>query len=89
MKILEVPISRYRHRHSVGKRMQDYANTILGWSKERCDEMFVLGCIHDIGYELDEDAFDHDNVLADVLGKLGEFQCNLRNLKNMYKISDI
>lgn len=78
MKILEVPISRYRHCHSVGKRMQDYASTVLGWPKERCDEMFVLGCIHDIGYELDGDAFDHDNVLADILGESYKFNKEVR-----------
>lgn len=60
----EFPLSRYRHCYSVGKRMYTYAKEKLHWDEAHCIEMFVLGNIHDIGYELDPDPFRHDEALA-------------------------
>lgn len=61
------PMNRYKHCYGVGKRMYAYAKYNLHWSEKRCCEMFVLGNLHDIGYELDPDAFEHDWILASVL----------------------
>lgn len=61
------PLNRYKHCYGVGKRMYAYAKYNLHWDERRCCEMFVLGNLHDIGYELDPDAFDHDWVLANIL----------------------
>lgn len=71
----DFPLSRYRHCYSVGKKMYYYAKNVLKWREELCNEMFVLGNLHDIGYELNPDAFKHDEVLADTL-------------RNKYKYSD-
>ncbi len=67
LKLQNFPENRYRHCYGVGKRMYAYAKYNLGWCDKECCEMFVLGNLHDIGYELDPDAFDHDWVLASVL----------------------
>ena len=64
-KLENFPISRYKHCYSVGKRM--YICKKLGYNEDFCGDMFVLGNIHDIGYELDGNAFRHDEVLADCL----------------------
>ena len=64
----DFPLSRYRHCYSVGKKMYIYAKEKLGWSEEKCQEMFVLGNLHDIGYELDKDAFGHDSIMANIMG---------------------
>ncbi len=66
-KLIKFPQNRYRHCYSVGKKMYAYAKYNLGWNEKLCCEMFVLGNLHDIGYELDPDAFDHDWILAAVL----------------------
>lgn len=72
-KLTNFPQNRYRHCYSVGKRMYAYAKYNLGWNEKLCCEMFVLGNLHDIGYELDPDAFDHDWVLAAVLNNGYEY----------------
>ena len=61
------PLSRYRHCYSVGKKMYKYAKEVLCWNEKLCQEMFVLGNLHDIGYEIDSDSFGHDEVLANIL----------------------
>lgn len=67
MKEIPFPENRYRHCYGVGRRMYEYARDVLHWNEKRCGEMFVLGNLHDIGYELDPDAFGHDLVLANIL----------------------
>ena len=64
---LQFPESRYKHCHSVGKKMYAYAREVLGWSEAKCQEMFVLGCIHDVGYELYPTMDGHSSVLAHTL----------------------
>ena len=63
----DFPLSRYKHCHSVGRKMYDYAKRILHLDEATCREMFVLGAIHDIGYELSSDAFEHDTAMATAL----------------------
>ncbi|MBQ8234247.1 MAG: hypothetical protein IJZ36_01525, partial [Bacilli bacterium] len=63
IKLENFPTSRYKHCYSVGKRMYTQAKK-MGYTEDFCRDMFVLGNIHDIGYELDGDAFRHDEVLA-------------------------
>ena len=72
------PLSRYRHCYSVGKKMYAYAHNILGWSDKKSKEMFVLGNLHDIGYEMNPDSFLHDDALADVLDKKYKYSNEVR-----------
>lgn len=61
------PIGRYKHCYRVGKKMYDYALNNLHWSKEKAQEMFVLGNLHDIGYEFDGDSFRDGWILSERL----------------------
>lgn len=72
------PLNRYKHCYSVGKRMYAYAKYMLGWNEKKCCEMFVLGNLHDIGYELDPDCFDHDWILADILSYSFKYHNEIR-----------
>lgn len=65
------PESRYRHCHNVGLKMYSYAKNVLNKDETYCKDMFLLGCFHDIGYELDPDAFKHDEAMCSVLGHNG------------------
>ena len=67
IKLTSFPESRYKHCYSVGKKMYQYAKDMLKWDDKSCIEMFVLGNMHDIGYEMDDDCFGHDKVLADAI----------------------
>ena len=71
MRSIDFPESRYRHCYGVGKRMYEYAKNKLHWDERHCDEMFILGNLHDIGYEIDPDAFGHDIILAAILKENG------------------
>lgn len=61
------PESRYRHCHNVGLKMYSYAKNVLHKEELYCRDMFLLGCFHDIGYELDSDSFKHDEVMYESL----------------------
>lgn len=62
----EFPLNRYKHLYSVGLKMYSYARNVLGKGEVYASQMFMLGNLHDIGYFLDPDAFDHDWVLAHI-----------------------
>lgn len=66
-KLTNFPENRYKHCYSVGKKMYQYAKDVLKWDENTCVEMFVLGNLHDIGYEMNGNCFGHDKVLADAL----------------------
>lgn len=61
------PESRYRHCYDVGMKMYYYAKKVLNWPIKRCEEIFVLGNLHDIGYELDANAFGHEEKLYEIV----------------------
>lgn len=42
-----------------------------GWNKQKCEEMFVLGFLHDIGYEFAEQQCEHASVGGEMLKKQG------------------
>ena len=42
-----------------------------GWNKQKCEEMFVLGFLHDIGYEFAEQQCDHASVGGEMLKNQG------------------
>ena len=67
----DFPLSRFLHCHNVGLRMYSYAKNHWGWAEERCHDMYILGMMHDIGYELNPDAFEHDVAMAEALGHAG------------------
>lgn len=67
----DFPESRYRHCHNVGLRMAHYAKTKWHKDDEYCENMFVLGCLHDIGYTLNPNTPGHDIVMSDVLNRCG------------------
>lgn len=72
------PLNRYKHCYNVGKRMYAYAKYNLHWDEKHCCEMFVLGNLHDIGYELSSDAFGHDIVLSKVLNSSYRYYNEIR-----------
>ena len=65
------PLSRMLHCHNVGLRMYSYAKQRWGWPQDRCDDMYILGMMHDIGYELNPDPYEHDEAMAKALGHAG------------------
>ena len=62
--------NRLKHSASVAEFMYESA-TDKGWSTEKCQEMFILGYLHDIGYQFTEVQEEHNTVGGLILKSLG------------------
>lgn len=50
---------RLKHMLQVGRTVGALASELFGWPEEKCQEMFLLGYIHDIGYEFSTEQSEH------------------------------
>ncbi len=59
-----IKISNERLLHSIGvaRLMEEISKNIYQWDEEKCQEMFVLGYLHDIGYEYSKIQSEHPVV---------------------------
>lgn len=65
-------ITQDRLKHSVGVARKLYEMSLQrGWDVEKAKNMFVLGFVHDIGYEFAETQSEHADVGAVILEKCG------------------
>lgn len=67
MQQMEFPEMRYRHCYAVGRKMYDYARNVLNRPENYCRELFVLGNIHDMGYEFESTLNGHGLCLSEAL----------------------
>lgn len=63
--------SRLKHALQVARTTKFLAKKLLGWSEEKCQEMFLLGYIHDIGYEFSNEQSEHPLVGSELLKEAG------------------
>lgn len=63
--------NRVRHCHGVGLKASELGRTLFGWSDEKCREMFVMGYLHDVGYQFAHDQAKHDEIGGELLRSLG------------------
>lgn len=68
--MLSISNERLKHSLEVARLMKKSAED-AGWNKQRCEEMFVLGFLHDIGYEFAEQQCDHASVGGEMLKNQG------------------
>lgn len=67
-----IGISNDRLNHSIEvARMMVELSEKAGWSPAKCQEMFLLGYVHDIGYEFAENQCDHADIGAEILKEQG------------------
>jgi len=67
-----IGISNDRLNHSIEvARMMVELSEKAGWSPTKCQEMFLLGYVHDIGYEFAENQCDHADIGAKILKEQG------------------
>jgi len=53
---------RLIHSLNVGRLMEEISREKYNWDDQKCKEMFILGCVHDIGYEFSELQEEHPNI---------------------------
>ncbi len=63
--------NRLRHCRGVGMKASELGRTLFGWSEEKCREMFVMGFLHDVGYQFAHDQAEHEELGGDLLRSLG------------------
>ena len=79
-----IGISEDRLHHIIGVARKAYEIAKnMGYDERFCRRCFMLGWIHDVGYEFSEKQLEHPNVSAELLWTLGdafgvimEYPCN-------------
>ena len=66
--IMTIGISSDRLKHCLAVARLMYEMAVeKGWQESKCQEMFLLGYVHDIGYEFSEEQLNHPIVGARLL----------------------
>jgi HD superfamily phosphohydrolase YqeK len=63
--------NRLKHSLGVARKAAEFGEKIMGWEPKKCQDMFVLGLLHDIGYEYTDTFFDHSFVGGEILRRAG------------------
>lgn len=66
-----IDMDRLRHSLAVGRTMSELARDLMSWDNEKCEDMFVLGFVHDIGYEFTETQPEHALLGGESLRRAG------------------
>lgn len=62
---------RMAHQLSVARDLVEHARLRGSYSEQELQDLFVLGYLHDIGYEFATDPDDHEAIGGEVLKRLG------------------
>lgn len=69
--ISNFPQSRFMHLHNVGLKMMEYARNVMKKDETFCEEMYILGLLHDSGYLFETDYKKHDSIVGNALKEDG------------------
>ena len=62
-----ISVRKMSHMLSVARRCYDIAKDVYHLSEEESRKYFLMGLIHDFGYEFSEETKDHPSIAAEVL----------------------
>ncbi len=68
---IKIDENRLKHILQAGRKAQKTARDIFGWDELKCRQMFILGFLHDCGYEFSVDQTEHENLGGELLRTLG------------------
>ena len=68
---LHISDERLAHMRSVGRRAQLIAEQIGVRDQKSLQDIFLLGYLHDVGYEFSDDQSDHARVGGEILRRNG------------------
>lgn len=63
--------SRIMHMLGVARRAAELGKEIFGWDAKKCEELFVMGLLHDVGYEFVCSQTKHEEYGGELLQRLG------------------
>lgn len=62
---------RLQHMLGVARACHEYSESLFGWDAEKCEEMFLMGLVHDFAYEFVSDQREHEHRGGEVLRRVG------------------
>ena len=68
---LKIDDDRLLHVRGVGERAEELAHELFDWDEDKCREMFVLGYLHDVGYQYSRDQLEHEEIGGELLKRAG------------------
>lgn len=71
MQPIGIDENRLHHLLGVARACYSYGKEIFHWEEEKSREMFLVGFLHDVGYEFVEDPIQHEEVGGNILKQLG------------------
>lgn len=63
--------NRLLHVREVGRVCAELAEHLFGWSDAKTQEMFLMGFVHDFGYEYSEEQHLHAGIGGQILERTG------------------
>ena len=55
----------------VARACYEYSESLFGWDAEKCEEMFLMGFVHDFAYEFVSNQRDHEHRGGEILRRVG------------------
>ena len=62
---------RLNHMLGVARACREYSESLFGWDDEKCEEMFLVGLVHDFAYEFVSDQREHEHAGGEILKRVG------------------
>lgn len=62
---------RLQHMLGVARACYEYSESLFGWDAEKCEEMFLMGFVHDFAYEFVSNQRDHEHRGGEILRRVG------------------
>lgn len=62
---------RLHHMLGVARACREYSESLFGWDEEKCEEMFLMGLVHDFAYEFVSDQREHEHAGGEILKRVG------------------
>lgn len=63
--------NRLLHVREVGKLCYELASRLFYWDESKCRQMFVMGFLHDVGYEFAEEQTEHEKIGGELMFATG------------------
>lgn len=70
-KPITITDDRLQHMLSVARACYEYSESLFGWDVEKCEEMFLMGLVHDFAYEFVSDQREHEHRGGEILRRVG------------------
>lgn len=62
---------RLAHMLGVARACREYSKSLFGWDDEKCEEMFLMGLVHDFAYEFVSDQRQYEHAGGVILNRVG------------------